>query len=388
MPSDRLLKILLVLLIIIASIYLAGKLWAVLASLEEVLLISGLGWLVAYVLEPVAAWLGDLHAPGWMRKALERVVGEKPAAAIANFRMGRSAGLAFVYLGLAALIVLGGIYLVPLTVEQITQLSGRVPDLLASIPDALASADAWLAERDLQMSLSDLYDETVVQQRAEVLLGQALQYLITAARAVASVIAASLLVLAVSFYIMLDGRRLVEELSSTVPQKYQDELAFASRTVDRVFGGFVRGQALMAILYGGFALIAMLIAGMPSALVIGWLCGLIMLIPLVGAPVAMVLPSLIALYQQPGAVLWLFIAMTLFQQVLLHFIIPRIMSEAMGLPTLLIMAATLLGVVLMGFWGLIFGVPVVAVFYALAVYFLQRAKMQMDEETQEEPTST
>lgn len=380
MPSDRLVRVLLVLLIVIASIYLAGKLWAALASIEEILLIFGLGWLVAYVLEPVVEWLGDLHAPGWVRKGLERLLGEKPATTIANFRMGRKVGLAIVYLGLAALIVLGGIYLVPLTVEQVTQLSNRVPELLANVPDMLDSADAWLAERNLDVSLSDLYDEAVVQRRAEVLLGQALQYLITIARAVASVIAASLLVLAVSFYIMLDGRRLVEELYTMVPQKYQDELSFASQTVNRVFGGFVRGQALMAVLYGLFALASMLIAGMPSALVIGWLSGLIMLIPLIGAPIAMVLPSLVALFQQPGAVLWLFIAMTLFQQVLLHFVIPRIMSEAMGLPTLLIMAATLLGVVLMGFWGLIFGVPVVAVFYALAVYFLQRTKKRMDGE--------
>ncbi len=387
MPSDRLVRILLVLLIVIASIYLGGKLWSALASLEEVLLIFGLGWLVAYVLEPVVKWLGDLHSPGWVRKGLERLLGEKAANAIACFRMGRSVGLAVVYLGLAALIILGGIYVVPLTVDQVTQLSNRVPQLLAQIPGTLDNADAWLAERGVNASLSQLYNETVVQQRAEVLLGQALQYLITAARAIASVVAASLLILAVSFYIMLDGRRLMDELTTLVPQSYQDELAFASETVNRVFGGFVRGQALMAVLYGIFALLAMLIAGMPSALVIGSLCGLVMLVPLIGAPVAMVLPSLMALFQQPDAALWLFIAMTLFQQVLLHFIIPRIMSEAMGLPTLLIMAATLLGVVLMGFWGLIFGVPIVAVFYALGVFFLQRARKQMDGEMDEETPS-
>jgi predicted PurR-regulated permease PerM len=127
----------------------------------------------------------------------------------------------------------------------------------------------------------------------------------------------------------------------------------------------------------------MLIARVPSALVVAWISGIIMLVPLVGAPIAMLLPGLVALFQQPGAAIWLIIAMTAFQQILLHVIIPRIMSETMGLPTLLIIAATLLGVILLGFWGLLFGVPVVAIFYALAVYWLQRVKKRLDAEAGE-----
>jgi len=173
------------------------------------------------------------------------------------------------------------------------------------------------------------------------------------------------------------------ELSSLVPQRFQDELRFASRTFDRVFGGFVRGQALMAVLYGGVTLVVMLIAGMPSALVVAWICGMVMLIPLIGAPIAMFLPGIVALFQQPEAAVWLFIVMTVFQQILLHIVIPRILSEAMGLPTILVIAATLLGAVLMGFWGLLFGAPVGAVLYALAVFWLQRVKKRLDADAHE-----
>ncbi len=379
MSIEKLAKVALVLVIIIASLYLLDKIWGALASISEVILIFGLGLLVAYVLEPAVRWLAELHAPGWMRRALCRLFGEARAARLCDLRVGRSIALAVVYLGLVAALILSAVYLVPLTVDQLTQISARLPGLIAGAPDFLASVDRWLADRNIAISLSSLYDEALLRQRAEVLLGQAIQYLITAARAVASVVTLSLLVLAVSFYTVLDGRKLVAELSSLVPQRYQDELAFAGQTVDRVFGGFVRGQVLMAVIYGLFALVAMLIAGMPSALVVAWISGIIMLVPLIGAPVAMLLPGIVALFQQPGAAIWLIIAMTAFQQVLLHVIIPRIMAETMGLPTLLIIAATLLGVILMGFWGLLFGVPVVAIFYALVVYWLQRLKKRMDE---------
>ncbi len=383
MSLEKLARIALVLVIIIASLYLLDKIWGALASVSEVILIFGLGLLVAYVLEPLVRWLAELHAPGRMRRALCRLFGETRAARLCNLRVGRTVALAVVYLGLVTVLILSAVYLVPLTVNQLTQISARIPTIIAGAPDFLASVDRWLAQRNIAISLSSLYDEALLRQRAEVLLGQAIQYLITAARAVASFVTLSLLVLAVSFYTVLDGRKLMAELSGLVPQRYQDELAFASRTVDRVFGGFVRGQVLMAVIYGLFALVAMLIAGMPSALVVAWISGIIMIVPLVGAPIAMLLPGIVALFQQPGAAIWLIIAMTAFQQVLLHVIIPRIMAETMGLPTLLIIAATLLGVILMGFWGLVFGVPVVAIFYALAVYWLQRVKKRLDEEARE-----
>jgi len=383
MRTDKLARIALVLLIIIAAIYLIERLWSALASLEEILLIFGLGMLVAYVLQPLVRWLGDLHAPGWARKALTRAIGERRATRAAKVRVGRTGALAVVYLVVLVLIVLSAIYLVPLTVEQLTQLSSRIPEIIRNAPSVLASVEAWLAERDINVSLSSFYNEAIIRQRVEAILGQGVTYAITAAKAVASIVTLSLLVLAVSFYTMLDGRRLALELSSLVPQRFQDELRFASRTFDRVFGGFVRGQALMAVLYGGVTLIVMLIAGMPSALVVAWICGMVMLIPLIGAPIAMFLPGIVALFQQPEAALWLFIVMTVFQQILLHIVIPRIMSEAMGLPTILVIAATLLGAVLMGFWGLLFGAPVGAVLYALAVFWLQRVKKRLDADAHE-----
>jgi len=376
---ERLARIALILIIIIASLYLLDKVWGALKSISEVILIFGLGLLIAYVLEPLVRWLAELHAPEWMRRALCRIFGETRAGRLCNLRVGRTVALTIVYFGLVAVLILSAAYVVPLTVEQLTQISARIPAMIAGAPDFLASADRWLAERNIAISLSSLYDEALLRQRAEVLLGQAIQYLITAARAVASFVTLALLVLAVSFYTVLDGRKLMIGLSGLVPQQYQDELAFASQTVDRVFGGFIRSQVLMAVIYGLFALVSMLIAGMPSALVVAWISGVIMIIPLVGAPIAMLLPGLVALFQQPGAAIWLLIAMTAFQQVLLHVIIPRIMAQTMGLPTLLIIAATMLGVILMGFWGLVFGVPVVAIFYALAVYWLQRMKKRMDE---------
>jgi predicted PurR-regulated permease PerM len=383
MSTDRLVRIALILLIIIAAGFLIGRAWSLLATMSDVILIFGLGLLVAYVLEPAVKWLAELHAPGWMRRMLCRAFGESRAERICALRIGRVPALAVVYLTLVAGIVLSALYIVPLAVEQLTQLSARIPGVIASAPSFLASADSWLAERGIAISLSSFYDETAIRQQAQTFLGQGLQYLITAARTVASAVTVALLVLAVSFYTVLDGRKLVAELSSLVPQRYQDELHFASRTVDQVFGGFVRGQALMAAFYGIFVFVAMSIAQVPSALVISWICGLIMLIPFVGAPVAMLLPGVVALFLQPGAALWLIIAGTAFQQILLHLVIPRIMSEAMGLPTLLILAATLLGVILMGFWGLLFGVPVVAILYALGVYWLRRVKKRMDEEVGE-----
>jgi predicted PurR-regulated permease PerM len=109
---------------------------------------------------------------------------------------------------------------------------------------------------------------------------------------------------------------------------------------------------------------------------VSWFCGLIMLVPLLGAPVAMFLPALVTLILVPSAALWVLIVLVVYQNVLLHFLGPRVQSQSIGLPTLLVIAATLVGGILLGVWGVIIGVPVAAILYALAFHFVRRSQLR------------
>jgi predicted PurR-regulated permease PerM len=132
----------------------------------------------------------------------------------------------------------------------------------------------------------------------------------------------------------------------------------------------------MAFLYAAFVIVVMTIAGLGFAVAIGSLAGLIMFIPVIGAPIAMVMPAIIALFQSPSLALWMLVIMTVYQQILLHILMPKIMSEVVGMPPLLILAAIMISVRLIGVWGFIFGIPVAGALYATGTFFLDRWKEQ------------
>jgi predicted PurR-regulated permease PerM len=279
-----------------------------------------------------------------------------------------------------ALPIFTALYFVPLTVGQVSQLSRSIPTFVANLPQWLADTDAWLRAHNLNLSISTLYNTATLQTRVEAAAGQVLQYAITAATAVASAVATALLVLAVSFYMMMDGRRFVKEIATLVPGRFQDEFRYSSKTFDEIFGGFARVQALMALLYAAGAGIVVTVAAIPYAFAVTWICGLAMLVPLVGAPVAMVLPALIALLTVPQSALWVLIVLTAYQNVLLHLVVPKIQSQSMRMPTIMVMAAALVGGVLLGVWGVIFGVPIGAVFYSLAFYFVRQRRRRQEKD--------
>jgi len=79
------------------------------------------------------------------------------------------------------------------------------------------------------------------------------------------------------------------------------------------------------------------------------------------------------------AALSLLAFLTVFQQILLHFVVPRIMSEAIGMPSLLALVSVLIGVRLWGVWGFIFGIPVAGAIYAVGLVMLRRFKTEQDQ---------
>jgi predicted PurR-regulated permease PerM len=136
----------------------------------------------------------------------------------------------------------------------------------------------------------------------------------------------------------------------------------------------------MAVLSGVVTAIAAGVAGVRYGAIIGAIAGLVIFIPLIGAPIAMFLPTVIALIQGVPliAALLLLAFLTVFQQILLHLVVPRIMSESIGMPSTLILLSVLIGVHLWGVWGFIFGIPVAGAIYAVGLALLSRFKHEQD----------
>ncbi len=376
MERDRWTRAAIVLVAISAAIFLFEKAWQLSGFFGDIILAFALAWLIAFILDPLVEGLSGRPAPHILIKLVRQRGGNQVANALGNFHLPRGLAVSLVYLVLVVIIVVIGIFLVPMIVTQLSQLGAKLPDYIAQAPDWLETLQQKLASRNIYVDLTSIYRPEEMTRRAEMIGAAIIQNALVIVTQVASGVASAFIIVILSFYMMLDGKRVARQVLDLIPAEYHDELSVATRSIERTFGGFIRGQLAMALLYAVFVIIAMTIAGLRFAVAIGSLAGLIMFIPVIGAPIAMGMPALIALFQSPGLALWMLLIMTVYQQILLHIVMPKVMSEVVGMPPLLILAAIMISTRLIGLWGFIFGIPVAGALYATGTFFLDRWQEQ------------
>ena len=356
MSNTRWFRAVLILLAAIGGLWLLGWAWELASRFSDIILLFFLAWLVAFILYPLADALAAVQTP-WLRGRT-------------TLAHGLAVGL--VYLGLILILVLLGLVLVPAIVAQAAQLGATLPSYVGQLP-TIGQLQASLDRLGVPVDLQAVYQPQLIIDQARTLGGMLAQNAVGIAAGIVAVAFDLVLILILSFYFMLDGRRIADEILALLPSERQVAAAYFTASVSRTFGGFIRSQLIQAIICGVGTATVMWLAGLSYLAAVSAFSGLCMLIPFIGPFLALVPPLVLAATQGPGTLLWVFLALFVLQQILTNVIAPRIMSENVGLHPLLIFLSTLVGVKVAGFWGAIFGVPIVGVIYAMGTYFYRRA---------------
>jgi len=267
-------------------------------------------------------------------------------------------------------LIFGGVALgVALTVtpliSQISTLSGQLPHYQADLTHRLQALDRSFAKRHIPFHPSDLTKQAggTAQSLAKSLLSDAVGILTTLASLIVDVV----LTLVISIYLLIDARRIHDNVLRVIPARQRDRAFFVEAAVTRVLGGYIRGQLLMALLIGSLAGVGCFVLGVQYPLVIGVLAGLFELMPMIG-PVLGAVPAVgIAFFQSPGLALWVALYYLAIQQLEAHVIGPRITGHAVGLHPLGAIIALIAGVEVGGLLGALLGVPAFGILYVLTV---------------------
>ncbi len=165
-----------------------------------------------------------------------------------------------------------------------------------------------------------------------------------------------------AIYLLIDLPQLQRDVLNLMPPAHREELADVANKVGRAVGGFFRGQLLVAFLVGMMSAIGFQIVGLPFAVVIGAIAGFFNLIPLVGPFIGGFLGFLVGTVTG-GVDLGLKAALVelVVQQLDNHIISPNVMRRTVKLHPASVMLAIFAGGALGGFWGVLLGVPAVAV---------------------------
>ena len=165
-----------------------------------------------------------------------------------------------------------------------------------------------------------------------------------------------------ALYLLIDLPQLQRDVLNLVPEAHKAEFADLGSKVGRTVGGFFRGQFMVALIVGIMAATGFAIIGLPFWLIIGAIAGFTNLIPLVGPFIGGGLGLLIgSIAGGPSLGLKAALVALVVQQVDNHVISPNVMKRTVKLHPVTVMLSILAGGTVAGFWGVLLGVPAVAV---------------------------
>src|SRR5947208_409533 len=176
-----------------------------------------------------------------------------------------------------------------------------------------------------------------------------------------------ILVAVISIYLLADGSRVSNWLRRNMPDQQQGRMRFLLDTLQRVVGGYIRGQLLLCGLIGVLVGVGMQVIGVPFALLLGVLAFVLEFIPVLGTLVSGAICILLALTRG-----WVIALIVLVYFVVVHVLEgdvvgPRIVGKTIGLHPVVSLAALIAGAELFGIAGALLASPVAGVLQALLI---------------------
>jgi predicted PurR-regulated permease PerM len=276
-----------------------------------------------------------------------------PVRVLERFCRTRPQAVIVVLLLTLALLVILGMTLVPVVIDQTTQLLNNIPAWLEASNDNLDRLDTWTKARRLPLDLKGFSDrlnariESQVQVLATQVLGLALGTI--------SGLLDTVLVIVLAFYMLLYGESLWRGLVDLLPTHIGLPLGESLRLN---FQNFFISQILLGLFMFATLTPAFVILEVPFALLFALLIGIAEVIPLIGATLGIALVTLLVMLQS----FWLGIRVALtaifMQQIKDNLLAPKLMGQFTGLNPIWIFIALLLGAQIAGLLGVIVAVPI------------------------------
>jgi predicted PurR-regulated permease PerM len=268
-----------------------------------------------------------------------------------KFKIPKPLAIALVYLVTIGLIAgLISIGVTPL-VEQTNKLAENFPRTLGQILPA------------------NFIDIRVIEQQVGNFTGN----VVTATFTILGQIIAFISIGVLTFYLLLEHDRLEQTIAlfSFGSDKQNTRIV---RRIEVKLGAWLRGQVILSLLIGISAFTALSILGVPYALPLAIIAGLMEVVPVIGPIISAIPAVLVAYLQSPILALFTAGAFFIIQQLENHIVVPQVMKKAVGLNPLIVILAVSIGGKLLGFVGALLAVPIAVVIQVVLEEILEEEK--------------
>jgi len=360
-----------VLLLLVAAVFVVIR-WS---------LVAALGAKIAHILAPViyGAVFAYLLNPVYNR--VQAAVMKLTKDIIPDEKGRKRLGGFFGTLASMCLLVAVVVGLISMLIPQ---LISSIRGVMETLPSSINNLEIWLEKiladnPDLEQQVMQHYGAAadylqnwltnVVVPNIYRIIGSVSSGVVLVVRAVFDI----LIGLIVMVYLLNMKEKLLAQAKMIIygvfPLKIANKVIEEGRYVHQVFGGFIIGKLLDSLIIGLICFVLLGFANMPYVLLVSVIVGVTNVIPFFGPFIGAIPSAFLILLSDPMKCLYFLIFVLLLQQFDGNILGPKILGDSTGLSSFWVLFSILLFGGLMGFVGMIIGVPTFAVMYRLVTEF-------------------
>lgn len=261
------------------------------------------------------------------------------------------------------LLSLGAIFVLLFLMSWPT-LRGQFGVIQQQLPPAIDSVQDWIEQQMSAITGSmgeaggDIQEELRTRMSSEVgtLVGGTLPLLNTAVGAVTGLA----LVVVAGMFIAISPRTYMHGLIVLVPRSRRHRAGEVLPEAGAALVQWMKGTAIGMAVVGVVSAAGLTLIGVPAALALGLIAGLLEFIPYIGPALSFVPATVVALAVSPEKALWVIGLYVLVQGMESNVLMPLIMKQMVKLPPALTLLFQAMMATLFGFLGLLLAVPILA----------------------------
>ena len=266
-------------------------------------------------------------------------------------RRGLAVGITFV----AAILIVVGLAatIIPTLVTQVNDFVDAVPGYV----EDLTAGRGKLGFLEREYHITERVRDALAQGGATKVLGISGTAL-AVTKGIVTAVVATVTITFLTFFMLLEGPKWVERFYGLLPVEKQPRWRAIGDQIYRTVGGYVTGNLLISLIAAIASTLVLLLVGVPYALALGLVVGILDLIPLAGATIAAILVSTVAFLDSTQAGIIVLVFFVLYQQLENQVLQPVVYGRTVQLSPLAVLIAVLIGAELAGVIGALAAIPV------------------------------
>jgi predicted PurR-regulated permease PerM len=266
-------------------------------------------------------------------------------------KIPRTISVSLIYIGFFIAVGIALSFLIPPFLSQVKDFAENFPIYSEKLATSFAGVEVYARSYGINFNMGEIVKTSLSG------MTQSSGQIFSTTVGIFTVLLSIVIVLSLTFYMSVKEDGMKKFVLSFTPRGKKEYVISLVERIQKKIGRWMFGQLILMLVIFVLDFIALSLFGIPYALVLAFLAGILEIVPYLGPIISATLAAIVGFIISPVTGIIILCVLTLIQQLESHIIVPQIMKKAVGLNPVVVILSLLIGAKLGGTMGAILSIP-------------------------------